>query len=143
MITDVNSLDTSSASLSFRFLRSKPTMLARLAVIVIIWAISGFGIFANYQTDACPPEVKHREAIRAGVWAPLVLAASAGSAEIVSKVSLRPVVGWGYLILLGILVISVLRAHSRIALSVAGFGLASLCAVGLGCAFYMNAHPIG
>ncbi|MBK8037301.1 MAG: hypothetical protein IPK22_09230 [Verrucomicrobiaceae bacterium] len=143
MITDVTSLDTSSAGLSSGSLRFKPTMVERLAVIMIIWVISGFGVFANYQTDACPPEVKRREAIRAGVWAPLVLAGSVGSAELVSQVFLRPVVGWSYLILLSLLVIFVLRSQSRTALCFAGFALASLCAVGLACAFYMNAHPAG
>ena len=36
----------------------------------------GFILYATYQTDACPPEVKNREAIQAGLLAQLFLSAN-------------------------------------------------------------------
>lgn len=119
----------------------KPILLERLAVVLAIWAITGFVVFSNYQTDTCPPEVKHREGIRAGILAPLILADRA--AQSVSFVSLGSVIGLSFLACFFLLLVLVLRSRSRYALCKTGLALALLSAAGIWCVFYMRVHPVG
>lgn len=120
-----------------------PSWFTRIVVVLAIWVVSGFMVHANYETDACPPEVKSREAMLAGFIAPLFFSANAGSAPLVHTVSLRPVSAWGYLILFVVLVFFVLRSRSHKALYLAGLGLGLLSAIGLWCVIYTNAHSGG
>lgn len=119
----------------------RPILLERLAVVLAIWGIVGFGVFANHQTDACPPDVEHREAIRAALWAPVVLAD--GASQLVRSVSLRPVVGLSFLACWVLLVLLVLRSRTRKALYLRGITLAFMCSAGLWCVSYMRTHPVG
>ena len=122
---------------------TRPSWLSRIVVVLVIWIVSGFMVHTNYETDACPPEVESREAMLAGVIAPLFFAANAGSAPLVHTVSLRPVAAWGYLILFVVLVFFVLRSRSHKALCLAGLCLGLLSAIGLWCVIYTNAHSGG
>lgn len=133
---------TVATAASFRELTG-PSWLLRIVVVLATWVVSGFMVQANYETDVCPAEIKSREAMLAGIIAPLFFAANAGSAPLVHTVSLRSVAAWSYLIFFVVLVFFVLRSRSHKALSIAALGLGLLSAFGLWCVIYTNAHSGG
>ena len=112
----------------------------RIVMILAIWSAFGVVCYKNYQTDACPPEVKHREALFAGVTAPLFLAAHTTAACFQTPYWLKQVFGWGFLLGFIALVISLLRTSSRSSLFLIMVALIALLSCGTWCLVYANAH---
>lgn len=102
--------------------------------------IAGVFCYFNYVTDACPPEVKHREAILHGLLAPLSLAAASGSAPSVPAIGLRTYAGHGFLLawIVSTILAFSCRTPAVFALSIAA--LIGLYLVGGNCLIYMNEH---
>ena len=118
-----------------------PSRLLRLAMFGCLWAACGFVLFATYQTDACPPEVKHREAIRAGLLTPLVLSGNASAC--IRQAAWQPVAGIGFLLAYGVVAIVLLRSRTITRFATASVLLSILSGLGLWCTFYSYAHSGG
>jgi len=122
------------------FTERRPTRLSRAAVFSLLWLLAGVFCYYNYLTDACPPEVRQREAILYGLFAPLSLAGAAGSAPCVPTVGLRDFVWLGYLLAWLVLTIFTFRGR-RIGGFVAIIALLiGLYIIGGCCLIYRNEH---
>ena len=112
----------------------------RLAIFILLWLIAGAFCYFNYVTDACPPEVKNREALLHGLLAPLTLAAASSSAPCVPTVALRPYAGLGFVFawLISTIFMFRTRALRLFALSIAV--LIGIYLVGGRCLIYMNEY---
>ncbi len=97
----------------------------------------------SYKTDACPPDVKRREAIRAGLIAPLYLAASTTATCIDTPRWTKPIFGWGYLIAFVGITVGLLRASRPFRFTGYSVALIALFSVGTWCMYYMYAHSGG
>jgi len=93
-------------------------LILRVAALLIIWAAFGAICRHCYQTDGCPPDVKRREAMSAGLAAPLFLAMHTG------------VFIWGYLITFAGIAVGLLRARRPVRLTGYLFALIALCSFG-------------
>ena len=118
-----------------------PSRILRIAIVGFLWAACGFVLYATYQTDACPPEVKHREAIRAGLLTPLILSGNASAC--IREPSWQSAVGIGFLLGYCALAIAILRSGTITRLATASVSLGILSGLGLWCTFYSYAHSGG
>ena len=114
--------------------------LLRILVLLAIWSAFGVICYSNYQTDACPPEVKHREAMFAGVIAPLFLASHTTASCFDTPYWLKQVFAWGFLFGFVALVIALLRSASRRWFVLFMIALITLLSGGAWCLIYANAH---
>lgn len=115
-------------------------LLLRIFVFLAIWGAFSFICYMNYQTDACPPEVKHREALLAGVTAPFFLAAHTRAACFHTPFWLKQVLAWGFLIGFAALTIALLRSAARRWFILSAVALIALLCGGTWCLVYANAH---
>ena len=106
-----------------------------------LWAACGFVLFATYQSDACPPDVKHREAIRAGLLTPLFLAGNVSAC--IRQPSWQPVAGIGFLLAYFAVAIVLLRSCTITRFAAASVLLAILSGLGLWCTLHSYAHSGG
>lgn len=118
-----------------------PSRLLRIATFGGLWAIVGVILYATYQTDACPPEVKNREAIQAGLLAPLVLSANVGACLRGFPGELAA--GLGFLSAYVVLAMVLLRSRTMTQFALASILLTLLSGLGLWGTFYSYAHSGG
>lgn len=118
-----------------------PSPLWRVAVFAFLWAACGLVLYWTYQTDGCPPDVKHREAIWSGLLTPLVLSGNASAC--IRQPSWQPVVGISFLIAYCAIAVVLLRSRSITRLATASIVLAMLSGLGLWCTFHSYAHSGG
>ena len=118
-----------------------PSRLLRVATFGGLWAIVGFILYATYQTDACPPEVKNREAIQAGLLAPLFLSANVSACFRGSLGELAA--GIGFLSAYVVLAMILLGSRTMTQFAMASILLAVLSGLGLWGTFYSYAHSGG
>ena len=118
-----------------------PSRLLRVATFGGLWAIVGFILYATYQTDACPPEVKNREAIQAGLLAPLFLSANVSACLRGFPGELAA--GLGFLSAYVVLAMVLLRSRTMTGFAMASVFLAVLSGLGLWGTFYSYAHSGG
>lgn len=116
------------------------SLLLRIFVLLAIWSAFSVICYMNYQTDACPPEVKHREALLASVTAPLFLAAHTTATCFHTPYWLKQVFAWGFLIGFVALAIALLRSASRRWFILSAVALIALLCGGTWCLVYANAH---
>ena len=118
-----------------------PSRLLRVATFGGLWAIVGFILYATYQTDVCPPEVKNREAIQAGLLAPVFLSAKVSACFRGSLGELAAGIGFpsAYLVLGMIL----LGSRTMTQFVMASIVLTILSGLGLWSTFYSYAHSGG
>jgi hypothetical protein len=112
----------------------------RLAVFFLLWLIAGGVCYRNFVTDACPPELRNREAVIHGLLSPLSLAATSSSAPCVPSAGLRPYVGLGFILVWLLSAILMFRARILTLFAISIAVLIGLCLVGGRCLIYMNNH---
>ena len=120
---------------------NSPSRLLRIAMFSCLWVACGFVLYTTYQTDACPPDVRHREAILSGLFTPLFLSGNAGA--LIHQPSWRPVVGIGFLLAYCAIAIVLIRARTTARFATASVLLAILSGLGLWCTFHSYAHSGG
>lgn len=121
-------------------MRQSVPLLLRIFVLLAIWSAFSVICYTNYQTDACPPDVKHREALLAGATAPLFLAAHTTASCFHTPHWLKQVFAWGFLIGFVALAIALLLAASRRWFILSAVALIALLCGGTWCLVYANAH---
>ena len=137
----MTTVEPSTSNMTSGTFQRRTILLTRIVIILALWAASGWVVYANYRTDACPPEVKEREALVAAMWSPIVMADAVSQ---MTKTSfLKPVTGLGYLLAGAASAFMLLRAPTLNRLRLATTVLSSLCAFGAWCVIYMSAHPVG
>lgn len=117
---------------------SRPSISVRILVFALVWAAAGYALSHFYVTDACPPEVKAKEARLYGLLAPLSCLGEAG--VYTSSSSISALAGWGFLIAFVIIVVGLLKSKSWTWLIWAAGALVLWFDVGLHCAVYSMTH---
>ena len=119
--------------------KRRPPFSIRILIITVVWALVGYAMSHFYVTDACPPEVKAKEARLYGLLAPLSCAGEAST--YISNPSMRPIVGWGFLLTFVALGIAILRSKSWTPLVWSSGALVLWFDLGLYFAIYQMTHP--
>ena len=122
-------------------LSKPPSRLLRIATFGGLWATVGVILYATYQTDACPPEVKNREAIQLGLLAPLFLSANVSACVRGFPGGLAA--GIGFLSAYVVLAMVLLLSRTMTQFAMASIFLAVLSGLGLWGTFYSYAHSGG
>jgi hypothetical protein len=137
----MTTVEPSTSNMTSGTFQRRTILLTRIVIILALWAASGWVVYANYRTDACPPEVKEREALVAAMWSPIVMTDAVS--QMTKTFFLNPVTGLGYLLAGAASAFMLLRARTLNRLRLATTVLSSLCAFGAWCVIYMSAHPVG
>jgi hypothetical protein len=137
----MTTVEPSTLNMTSGTLQRWTILMRRIAIILALWAASSWVVYANHRTDACPPEVKVREALVAAMWSPIVMADAAS--QMTNTSSLKLVIGLGYLLAITASAFMLLRARTLNHLRMAVTVLSLLCMFDAWCVIYMSAHPVG
>lgn len=118
-----------------------PSTAIRLLAVGLIWLTMGAVSYFNYETDACPPEVKEREARFAALLSPVVMAAHASAC--VRSTPWEVVVGMGFLGGVACFFLGVFRAKTTGGFLLSAGSLRLMTGLGFYCTLWSNSHSGG